>query len=102
MSNKEITKKGMIVGAISGLILFAVVGLFPSSFIGGVVGLKIARFLFGLSIGTEIFSRAIVGFSMVVGIVVTGLIFVGGASLVGWLFSNLRVNFRRKTVPKIA
>ncbi len=100
MNHAELTKKGMITGAIAGIILFAIVGLFPSSFIGGVIGLKIAGYLFGMPLGTELLSRSIVGMSMVLGVAVTGLMFVAGASLIGWLFGHLRMSLGGRVIPK--
>lgn len=102
MNKRELKHKGMLIGAIAGLILFAIVGLFPSSFIGGVIGLKIAGFLFGMPLSTELLSRTVVGLFMVAGVAITGLIFVGGASLIGWLFGYLKMSFRERTVPKTA
>lgn len=100
MDRADMTKKGMLTGAMAGIILFAIVGLFPSSFIGGVIGLKIAGYLFGMPLGTELLSRSIVGMSMVLGVAVTGLMFVAGASIIGWLFGHLGMSFRSRTIPK--
>ncbi|HMK43079.1 MAG TPA: hypothetical protein VK445_02985 [Dissulfurispiraceae bacterium] len=77
-------KKGLYIGAGIGLILFAIVGLLPSSFIGGVLGLKIAGHIFGLPLGTAVAPRFVVGVFMVLGVLVTGLVFVVGLSLIGW------------------
>ena len=46
-TEKDIAKKGLYVGAGAGLVLFAIIGLLPGSFIGGVVGLNIAGSIFG-------------------------------------------------------
>lgn len=102
MNNTELTKKGMLTGAIVGIILFAIIGLFPSSFIGGVVGFKIAGYLFGMPVGAELLSRSIVGISMVVGVAITGLFFVAGASLIGWLLGHLGMSLRGRTLAKTA
>ncbi len=102
MNKREFTHKGMLIGAITGLILFAIVGLFPSSFIGGVIGLKIAGFLFGMPLSTELLSRTVVGLSMIIGVAITGLIFVAGASLIGWMLGHLRMSLRGRTIPKVA
>src|SRR5512139_522239 len=85
----NIAKKGLYVGAGLGLLLFAVVGLLPSSFIGGLLGLKIAGHLFGVPLGTAVLPRMIVGISMVLGILVTGVVFVVGTSLIGWLCGHV-------------
>jgi len=96
MNKAEITNKGIVTGAIIGIILFAVIGLLPSSFIGGVIGLKIASYLLGMPAGTELLSRTVVGLTMVFGIAVTGFIFVVGASMIGWLFGHLGMAIRNR------
>ncbi len=93
-------KKEILIGAISGIILFAIVGLLPSSFIGGVIGLKIAGYFVGMPIGKELLSRSIVGISMVVGITITGLIFVMFTSFIGWLVGHLSMSYKGTTMPK--
>jgi len=100
MNKAEITKKGIVTGAVIGVILFAIVGLLPSSFIGGVIGLKIASYLFGMPVGTELLSRTVVGLTMVFGIAITGLIFVVSASMIGWLFGYLGTSLRSKRILK--
>ncbi len=85
MKTTELSKKGLYAGAIIGIILFAVIGLLPSSFIGGVLGLKIASHIFGIPLGMAIMPRVIVGITMVLGVLVTGTIFVVGLSFIGWL-----------------
>lgn len=85
MKTKKTAKKGLYVGAGAGLILFAIIGLLPGSFIGGVIGLNIAGSIFGTPVGTSLLPRMIVGASMVFGILTAGVIFVVGSSLLGWL-----------------
>jgi hypothetical protein len=85
MKTREIAKKGLYIGAGAGLVLFAIVGLLSGSFIGGIIGLNIAGSLFGTPLGTEILPRMIVGASMILGILVAGVVFVAGASILGWL-----------------
>lgn len=85
MKTTDLSKKGLYAGAIIGIILFAVIGLLPSSFIGGVLGLKIASHIFGIPLGMAIMPRVIVGITMVLGVLVTGTIFVVGLSFIGWL-----------------
>ncbi len=84
-----IARKGLYVGAGAGLLLFAIIGLLPSSFIGGILGLKIAGHIFGVPLGTAVLPRVIVGLSMVLGVLVTGLVFVVGISIIGWLFGHV-------------
>lgn len=89
MKTSDLSKKGLYAGAIIGIISFALIGLLPSSFIGGVLGLKIANHIFGLPLGMAIMPRAIVGITMVLGVLVTGVIFVVGLSFMGWLCGYL-------------
>ncbi|MCX7914181.1 MAG: hypothetical protein N2511_06310 [Thermodesulfovibrionales bacterium] len=85
MKITQLSKKGLYVGAIIGIILFVLIGLLPSSFIGGVLGLKIASHIFGVPLGMAIMPRIIVGITMVLGVLITGTIFVMGLSFIGWL-----------------
>ena len=85
MKTREMAKRGLYLGAGAGLVMFAIIGLLPGSFIGGVIGLNIAGSIFGLPLNVSLLPRLIVGASMVLGIIVSGVIFVVGASLLGWL-----------------
>jgi len=89
MKTREMAKKGVYVGAGAGLILFALIGLLPGSFIGGVIGLNIAGSIFGHPLGAALLPRIIVAISMLLGIVVAGVVFIAGASLLGWLAGYL-------------
>ena len=84
MKTRETAKKGLYIGAGAGLVLFAIAGLLPGSFIGGVIGLNLAGSIFGTPLESAILPRMIVGVSMVLGILVSGLVFVAGASIFGW------------------
>jgi len=84
MRTKETAKKGLYVGAGAGVVLFALIGLLPGSFIGGIIGLSIAGSIVGTPVGPELLPRIIVGVSMILGIILAGLIFVVGSSLLGW------------------
>jgi hypothetical protein len=85
----KMSLKGMYVGAGAGLVLFAVIGLLPGSFLGGAVGLSIATHLFGGPLGTALLPRIIVGAAMVFGVVLSGLLFLVGASSLGWLIGYI-------------
>lgn len=93
----DTSKKGVYIGATVGLILFILIGLLPSSFVGGVLGLKIASYLLGTSMETALLTRAVVGLSMVTGILAAGCVFVAGTSLIGWGIAHLTLisKFRR-------
>lgn len=73
------------VGAGMGLVLFALFGLLPGSFLGGVMGLNIAGLLFGYPVTSEILPRVIVALSMLIGVMVSGLLFIVAGTTVGWL-----------------
>ena len=90
----ETARKGLYIGATAGLILFILIGLLPSSFVGGVLGLKIASYILGTAVDTALLSRAVVGISMVIGVMVTGLVFVVGTSLIGWAIANITLSAR--------
>ena len=89
MKNNEMAKKGLYIGAGAGLMLFAIVGLLPGSVIGGMIGINIAGSFFGLPLEATILSRLIVAASMILGVCMSGVVFVVGASSVGWLIGNL-------------
>jgi hypothetical protein len=99
---ETVAKKAAYIGAGVGLVLFAIFGLLPGSMLGGVMGLNIAGFLFGTPVTPGIFSRIIVGASMIIGIMAAGIIFVFGFSLVGWLLGHAvdMVAFRKKAEEK--
>jgi len=89
MKTREMAKKAAYLGAGVGLALFAIVGLLPGSFLGGVIGLNIAGSLFGTPLTSTLVTRVIVGLSMLLGIFVSCLIFVVGSTTLGWLIGNL-------------
>jgi hypothetical protein len=85
---REMAKKGLYIGAGAGLVLFAIVGLLPGSFLGGVIGLNIAGSIFGTPLGPSLMPRIIVGASMLLGIFISGVVFVVGTSLLGWVLGH--------------
>lgn len=89
MKTREMAKKAAYIGAGVGLALFAIIGFLPGSFIGGVVGLNIAGSLFGTPLTSTLITRLIVGSSMLLGIMVSCLIFVVGSTTLGWLIGNV-------------
>ncbi len=89
-------RKAACWGAVAGLGIFAIVGLLPSSFIGGVLGLKLVGVLFGGTLESGIASRAVVGASMVLGVLVTGLVFVIGTALIAWMTAQLTMLVHRR------
>ena len=89
MKDREYTKKLAYMGAGCGVILFAVFGLLPGSFLGGVMGLNIAGTLLGLPLASGILSRLIVAASMVTGVMVSGIMFITASSIAGWLIGTV-------------
>ncbi len=89
MTTGNIAKKGLYTGVGAGLVLFALVGLLPGSFIGGVVGIHIAGGIFGLPLASSLLPRIIVAVSMVMGVVLAGVAFVVGGALAGWLIGHV-------------
>ncbi len=89
-------RKAAYWGAAAGLGIFAMVGLLPSSFIGGVLGLKFVGLLFGGTFETGLVSRAVVGASMVLGVLITGLVFVMGSALIAWMAAQLTTLVHRR------
>ncbi len=77
------------IGAGIGVALFAVFGLLPGSFIGGVVGLNIAGAIFGMPVEPTVLSRIIIAVSMLLGVLITGTVFVVAGAVCGWLVGTL-------------
>lgn len=85
MKNSKYSTKLGYIGAGCGVVLFAVFGLLPGSYLGGVMGLNLAGVLFGLPVESGVLSRLLVAASMTVGIMVSGIMFITGSSIIGWL-----------------
>ena len=85
MKDTNYKKKLAYMGAGCGLILFAVFGLLPGSFLGGVMGLNIAGTIFGTPVGAGLAPRMIVAASMLVGVMVSGLMSIMASTTLGWL-----------------
>jgi hypothetical protein len=97
----RISKKATYVGAGIGLVLFAIFGLLPGSILGGAMGLNIAGTLFGTPVSSGVLPRIIVGMSMLIGVMVAGIIFVVGCSLIGWLLGTLIDMLRVPKKPEV-
>ncbi len=85
---ETVTQKTTYLGVGVGLVLFAIYGLLPGSFLGGVAGLSIAGMLFGTPVDPGIVSRMVIAISMLLGIMVSGLIFITASSTIGWLIGT--------------
>jgi hypothetical protein len=82
-------KRLAYIGAGCGVVLFAVFGLLPGSFLGGVMGLNIAGTLLGYPVASGVLSRLIVAASMVLGVMVSGIMFITASSTAGWLIGTV-------------
>ncbi len=89
-------KKGLYVGTGAGIILFALVGLLPGSFIGGFLGLKAVGILFG-GLEATVISRVIVALSMLTGVLVSAVAFVFGSGVLGWAAGYVADTMSHKT-----
>jgi hypothetical protein len=89
MKDTTYTKKLAYMGAGCGVVLFAVFGLLPGSFLGGVMGLNIAGLLFGIPVSAGLLPRMIVAASMVVGVMVSGMMFIMASTTLGWLIGTI-------------
>jgi len=86
---REMSNKGLYIGAGAGIVLFAISGLLPGSFIGGAVGVNIASNIFGAPLGTSLLAKLIVAISMLLGVLTAGALFIIGASSLGWLIGRV-------------
>jgi hypothetical protein len=83
MKEKTVNRLSYVGGGI-GLALFAIFGLLPGSFLGGVLGLNIASNLFGTPVEPSVIPRIIIALGMLTGVMVAGLVFVIGGAALGW------------------
>jgi len=89
MKDTRYSKKLAYMGAGCGVVLFAIFGLLPGSFLGGVMGLNIAGSLLGTPVASGVLSRLIVAASMVVGVMVAGIMFIMASTTAGWLIGTV-------------
>jgi hypothetical protein len=96
MKDTTYTKSLTYIGAGAGVVLFAVFGLLPGSFLGGVMGLNLAGSLLGTPVASGILSRLIVAASMVLGVMVAGIMFITASATLGWLIGTVVDGLRAK------
>jgi hypothetical protein len=103
MKNSNYSKKLTLIGAGCGVVLFAVFGLLPGSFLGGVMGLNLAGMLLGMPVTSGVLSRLIVAASMVIGVMVSGIMFITASSLAGWLLGTVAdaLTYERKDLAAV-
>ncbi|MFN3407062.1 MAG: hypothetical protein ACK40E_04960 [Caldimicrobium sp.] len=81
------SKKGIYIGTGAGLLLFVLLGFFPSAMVGGYVGLKLAELIVGPgSLG--IVARILSAISMIGAVLVTAVVFIFGGALIGYAISR--------------
>jgi hypothetical protein len=78
----EAAKKLALVGAGAGLVMFALFGLLQGSVIGGAIGLDIVNSIYDPGASPTLMARAIIGASMLAGVLVSGIVFVTGCASV--------------------
>lgn len=89
VSSLGLARKAAYVGAGAGLTVFALIGLLPGSFLGGSIGLGIAKALLGSPVSSALLPRVIVGLSMLLGVIISGIVFVVCGTMVGWVMGNM-------------
>jgi len=80
-----VSKNLAYIGAGIGLTMFALFGLLYGSLIGGMIGLNISGAIFGSPVEPGIFQRAIVALGMLGGILLSAVVCVAGAAVIGYL-----------------
>jgi hypothetical protein len=95
----SISKKTAYAGAGAGLVLFTLFGLMPGSLMGGMAGINIAGWLFGLPLEAGLIPRVIVLVSMLAGVLVSGVGIVTATSTLGWIIGRALEAAVREKVP---
>lgn len=97
MKFNDLLLQGLNIGAIIGICVFAIIGLLPSSFFSGMIGLKIASFFSNM----ELLPRILAPVIMVLGLMTIGIICITGATLFVGLLSNYK-SIAEKRLKNIA
>ena len=97
MKDRTYTKSLTYIGAGAGVVLFAVFGLLPGSFLGGVMGLNLAVSIFGTPVAAGVLARLIVAASMVLGVMGAGIMIITAAATLGWLLGTAVDGLRAKS-----
>ncbi|MEZ0343340.1 MAG: hypothetical protein ABWJ99_00825 [Caldimicrobium sp.] len=80
-------RKAIYIGTGVGLILFVLLGFFPSAMMGGFVGLKLAELIMGPG-SMGVLARILAAVSMIGAVIVTAVAFVLGGALAGYAISQ--------------
>lgn len=89
MKASELSKRFTYIGAGIGLVLFAIFGLLPGSFIGGVLGLNLAGRIFGIPITPTVPTKIIIALMMILGVLVSAVLFITTTAISGWLIGYI-------------
>ncbi len=81
------SRKGIYIGTGAGLILFVLLGFFPSAMMGGYVGLKLAELIMGPG-SMGVVARVFTALSMIGAVLVTAVAFVLGGAIAGYILSG--------------
>ncbi|BAU23688.1 hypothetical protein THC_1320 [Caldimicrobium thiodismutans] len=81
------SRKGIYIGTGAGLILFVLLGFFPSAMMGGYVGLKLAELIMGPG-SMGVVARLFTALSMIGAVLVTAVVFVLGGAIAGYILSG--------------
>ncbi|MFH7325082.1 hypothetical protein [Desulfurivibrio sp. C05AmB] len=84
MKTNETAKKGLYVGVGAGLVFFVLAGLLPGTLLGGAVGLKIIGIMYGGPMPVAILPKVILAVSMMLGVMLSAVVYIFGSGLVGW------------------
>ena len=82
MQNNVAAKTGWYIGIGAGVVLFVLLGLLAGPFLGSAMGMKIIKLLYG-TMPVETLPKIILAVAMVMGLVVSAVIYVLGGGLLG-------------------
>jgi hypothetical protein len=98
---REVNKKNRLssklgyVGAGIGLALYAIFGLMPGAYLGGVLGLNMVNAILGVAAEATVLHRVMTAVGMLTGVMVAGMMFTVSGGCLGWL-SGMAVDAMRK------
>jgi hypothetical protein len=82
---EKVSNKLNHLGAGIGIALFAIFGLMPGAYLGGILGVNTANTLISISAGPTLLHRIFTAGGMLTGVMAAGLMFVAGGACLGWL-----------------
>ena len=99
----NMSKIGLYIGIGAGIVLFALGGLLPGSFIGGSIGVNITKNVIGGALESSLLSRSILVVTMLFGVLLSGVLFLISTSSLGWLIGyTIDAVFSGRTVEQNA